>query len=254
MNAGRVTMILCLTYSIGCVATVQDNPASLVVRHVRSGEKLPLVMTLASDKNEYVVGETITFTVTITNPGTKPVTYFDGPDFMGFWNPGDFDLLDFAPADESMWQGGRRDRWFAEPNGTRNHLVCTTPVGPISKDTTRAKFTTIPPGGDLVRTETVSAKVTGCWSVAAALDSRQNFHVIGHDPLGGPFGFQRPDEVSEAERQRRKKKAKETQRARMAGKGWRWNDSRRWYEKIEPNVSLGEARSNEITVTVTQVE
>jgi hypothetical protein len=40
----------------------------------------------------------------------------------------------------------------------------------------------------------------------------------------------------------------------MAEQGWRRNESRSWYEKVEPAARLGMARSNEIEITVRRAE
>jgi len=257
MRARRSMRMLCLIHAIGCVATVRRPPSASLARVARLDEKLPLVVTLASDKNEYALGEAITFTVTVTNPGTEPVTYFDDPS-IGFPNPGHLDLLDFSPVDEPMWQGHARDKWFAEPDGTRNHIVRRLPGGYVSENTDGAEFITVPPGGDFVRIETMSAKVAGCWTVAAELHSWQNYLVRDHHPYpGGSYGYvpKTPEEAARQAAVAEKLSIEELRREReIEAQGWRWNDEREWREKVEPSVTLGTARSNEIEITVQEAE
>jgi hypothetical protein len=224
---------------IGCAKVV--DTAELARRQASFRDRLPLEVRLETDKPEYRVGDTITFTVTVSNPTARPVTFFNDKKWTD---------LDQVPVDNSMYYGDQRDMRYKELDGTEGYVVGRLWGGPVSRNTHDARFTTLVPGGSLTRKIAESAKVPGRWEIQAWLRSRQNYLVTGHYPMSGCFGFKTGDPVEDAKREKRAKEAKAERRRRMAEKGWAWDGEARFYYKARADVVLGEARSNEIIVIV----
>ncbi len=182
---------VCVT---GCAKVVETaRPAR---RQGSFRDRLPLEVRLEADKPEYRVGDTITFTVTISNPGARPVTFFNDKKWTD---------LDQWPADNSMYYGDQRDGQYKELDGTEGYVLGRLWGGPVSRNTYDASFTTLESGGSLTRRITESAKVPGRWHVGTWLRSSQNYLVTGHYPMSGCFGFKTGDPVEDARREKRAK-------------------------------------------------
>jgi hypothetical protein len=196
---------------------------------------------LEADKAEYRVGDTITFTVTVSNPTARPVTFFNDKKWT---DPEQW------PVDNSVYYGDPRDSRYKEPDGTEGYVVGRLSVRPVSRNTCDASFTTLESGGSLTRRLTEPARAPGRWHVQAWLRSGQSCLVTGHQPMSGCFGSRTGDPVEDAKREQRAEKNEEERRRRTAEKGWAWDGKAGFYCKARADAALGEARSNEIIVIV----
>jgi hypothetical protein len=216
-----------------------------IARSARAGDKLPLVVEIAANQPEYRIGDTITLTVTVRNPTDTTVTFFDD----GGWKEPDCDYLDMT---DDEFREMFPSITFPMPHGTEGHLDMWLPGGPVPRNTPDARFTTLEAGGVLTHTQTMVARTVGRWEIRSEVRSRQNCLIKGHYPCAGCFGFRPRGETPEAAaaREAAARERLPAERRREAEAGWRWNEERRYYQKVKSNVSLGSTYSNTLLMVV----